>query len=273
MQYFRLKNAVQVPKLGFGTAYIKGKNCVSAVRSALEIGYRHIDTATLYDNESAVGEAIIASKIDRKDIFLVTKVWHDCLQQNNLIKSVEQSLKKLKTDYVDLLLIHWPNVRIPLKETLSAMRYLQEQHKILFAGVSNFSSKLLQSACAILPDLVCNQVEYHPFLEQKQLLQFILKRKGMFLTAYSPLARGKVFEEPILQKIGGSYGKTAGQVSLRWLIEQDNVVAIPKASNRKHAKANFDIFDFQLSAKDHLTITGLNAQNKRIINPHWMTWD
>ncbi len=274
MQYFKLKNGTQIPKLGFGTWLIKGNQCVDAVRNALEIGYRHIDTAQIYENESQVGHAIADSKVPREEIFLTTKVWKDALHPKAVRESTEESLKKLKTDYVDLLLIHWPNACIPIKETISAMCHLQSEGKVRFLGVSNFPLELLEIAQQLTPQwMVCNQVEYHPYLDQRVLLKAVRKH-GMFLTAYSPLARGKVFKDSILQKIAKKYNKTVGQVVLRWLIEQDCVIAIPKANRKSHAQSNFDIFDFQLSETDRLTLSGLRSQNKRLVNPDWaLEWD
>lgn len=272
MQYYHLKNRIKVPKLGFGTWLIKGNNCVRSVRSALEIGYRHIDTAQIYDNEAEVGEAIKASGIAREEIFLVTKVWKDSLRSKDVLESTEESLKKLKTDYIDLLLIHWPNLRAPLKETLSAMRHLQNNQKVRLLGVSNFPVELIEMAQQEV-ELVCNQVEYHPFLDQGVILRSI-RKYNMFLTAYSPLARGRVFKHNVLQKLAKKYNKTVGQVVLRWLIDQDNVVAIPKAARQKHAQSNFDIFDFQLSSSDRLVLASLRSANQRLVNPDWaLEWD
>ena len=272
MQYYHLKNGVKVPKLGFGTWLIKGKSCIQALSAALEIGYRHIDTAQIYENESEIGEALSTSNIARKDIFLVTKVWRDSLRSKALIKSTEESLKKLKTDYVDLLLIHWPNLLAPLKETLSAMRYLQDNRMVRLLGVSNFPVELMKMAQQEV-EIVCNQVEYHPFLDQSVLLRSI-RGNDMFLTAYSPLARGRVFKNPVIQKMAKKYNKTAGQVVLRWLLDQDNVVAIPKASKPKHVKSNFDVFDFKISSTDRLVLASLRSTKGRLVDPNWaMEWD
>lgn len=273
MLYWTAKNGIKVPKLGFGTWLIKGTQCIKAVRMALDIGYRHIDTAQIYGNEEEVGLAIAKSRVDRENIFLVTKIWRDSLDAKEAIQSTEESLKKLKMDYVDLLLIHWPNVRVPLAETLSAMRQLIEQQKTKYIGVSNFPVELLEISKKIAPELICNQVEYHPFLDQRPLLKAIGKH-NMFLTAYSPLARNRVFKNKTLQEIGVKYSKTAGQIALRWLIEQKNIVAIPKASKKKHAESNFDIFDFQLNEPDRLILGSMHSQNQRLVNPEWAPdWD
>ena len=273
MLYWTLKNGTKVPKLGFGTWLIKGTQCVKAVNVALDIGYRHIDTAQIYGNEAEVGEALSHSHVDRENIFLTTKVWRDSLGAKEVLLSTKESLKKLKMDYVDLLLIHWPNVRVPLEETLSAMQQIVEQKQAKHIGVSNFPVELIEISKKIAPDLICNQVEYHPFLDQRPVLK-TLRKHNMFLTAYSPLARNKVFKNKTLQEIGAKYSKTAGQVVLRWLIEQKNVVAIPKAGKRKHAESNFDIFDFQLKEPDRLILGSMYSQNQRLVDPEWAPdWD
>ncbi len=273
MLYWTAKNRTKVPKLGFGTWLIKGTQCVKAVRMALDIGYRHIDTAQIYGNEGEVGSAIAKSGVGREDIFLVTKVWRDSLSAKEVVHSTEESLKKLKTDYVDLLLIHWPNIRVPVEETLSALQQMIAQQKTKHIGVSNFPVELLEISKKTSPELICNQVEYHPFLDQRPLLKAMGKH-NMFLTAYSPLARNKVFKNKTLQEIGEKYSKTAGQIVLRWLIEQKNIVAIPKAARKKHAESNFDIFDFQLNEPDRLILGSMHSQNQRLVNPEWAPdWD
>jgi len=273
MLYWHVKNRPKVPKLGFGTWMLKGKQCVRSVEIALETGYRHIDTAQIYGNESEVGTAIQNSSINREDIFLVTKVWMDSLSAKKTTKSTELSLKKLKTDYVDVLLIHWPSIRVPLEETLEAMKKLVQSQKTKFVGISNFPVELINKSKQIFPDVICNQVEYHPFLDQRAVLKAV-KKHNMFLTAYSPLARNQVFKNKTVQKIAQSYSKTAGQVTLRWLIEQNDVVAIPKSGTDKHIRSNFDIFNFQLKEPDRLIMGSLNSQSKRLVNPDWAPdWD
>ncbi len=273
MEYWKINNKTKVPKLGFGTWLIKGKQCVEAVQFALEIGYRHIDTAQIYENEEQVGQGIADSGVMREDIFLVTKVWRDNLSAKKVEQSTEESLRKLKTDYVDLLLIHWPEIRVSLEESLLAMRKLVKAQKIKFIGVSNFPVDLVEKAKQIVPEIVCNQVEYHPFLGQGTLLS-CLRKNNMFLTAYSPLARNKIFKDKTVCQIAKKYSKTAGQVVLRWLLEQENVVAIPKAGNREHAESNFDIFDFHLKDPDPLLLGSLYSRSMRLVDPKWgPKWD
>ncbi len=273
MLYWTAQNGIKAPKLGFGTWLMKGAQCVRAVKTALDIGYRHIDTAQIYGNEEEVGEALRDSGLPREQVFLVTKVWRDSLREKQVILSTQESLKKLKTDYVDLLLIHWPDTTAPLKETLLAMQKLIERQKVRFMGVSNFPVELMETAKKTAPEIVCNQVEYHPFLDQRPVLKAV-GQHNMFLTAYSPLARNRVFKNKTLQQIGEKYSKSAGQIVLRWLIEQKNVVAIPKAVKQRHAEANFDIFDFQLSAEDRLVLGSMYSQNQRLVDPEWApVWD
>ena len=273
MEYFLTNNQTKVPKTGLGTWLLKGKSCVDAVQYALHIGYRHIDTAQIYGNEAEVGQAIEESDVRRQDVFVVTKVWRDQLAPQNVIHSTEESLKKLRTDYVDLLLIHWPSKEYPVEESLKAMQTLLRDGKIRGMGLSNFAVEGIRKARAVASQLMCNQVEYHPFLSQKAVLRE-LDSQGMFLTAYSPLARNEVFSHPGLRKMARRYSRTVGQVVLRWLWEQKAVVSIPKASSPAHIKENFNITDFQLSEEDRLQIDQLSSQNRRLVNPPWSPeWD
>ena len=273
MDYWTGKNGAKIPKLGFGTWKLTGKQCISAVSKALEVGYRHIDTAQIYGNEAEVGQALASSEIARTEIFLTTKVWRDHLDFKELLVSVSKSLENLKVDFIDLLLIHWPNPDYPLKETFSALKELVDTKKVRYVGVSNFTVKLMREAKKLYPALICNQVEYHPFLSQKSVLKELKKNK-MFLTAYSPLARGKVFTHRILRSIAKKYKKTPGQVALRWLLDQKDIIVIPKSKNKSYIKSNFDIFDFKLSGEDTKIINNLQKQNKRLVNPDFSPkWD
>lgn len=255
----------EVPELGFGTFTLTGQSCVEAVKDAIEIGYRHIDTARMYGNEAEVGQAIREAPLDREQIFLTTKLWHDELQQNQVIASTEDSLRQLQTDYVDLLLIHWPSTEgIPLKTTLDAMMHLQQEGKVKHIGVSNFPPGMLKEALNLAP-LFCNQFEYHPFLQQEQLLK-MARENDLMLTAYCPLAKGDVPGNQGLQEIGERHGKNAAQVVLRWLIQQAKVAAIPRSTKHENRVKNFDIFDFELSDEEMAAIHQMN-QNKRKINP------
>jgi 2,5-diketo-D-gluconate reductase B len=264
---------VRVPALGFGTFTLEGRDCREMVKAALSIGYRHIDTAKMYGNEEAVGAGIRESEVAREQVFLTSKVWMDQLHYDDLTAATEDSLSKLATDHLDLLLIHWPNDRVPLTESLRALEDLQRAGKVRYVGVSNFTVALMREAVEQNgADVVCNQVEYHPFLNQQPVLNEA-RRLGLFLTAYCPLAKGRAPKDPTLQAIGEKHGKTAAQVALRWLIQHGDVAAIPKASSRAHAEANFDIFDFQLDQSDLAQIAQLPG-GTRIINPSWAPqWD
>lgn len=265
---------VTVPKLGLGTWMLTDEGCVRAVRHALDVGYRHIDTAQIYENEAEVGQAIAESDIDRNDIFLTTKIWRDKVAAKDMAASFEQSLRKLKTDYVDLLLIHWPVEEVPFAEQMRALQQIQELGAARLIGVSNFNTQQMRHCVEELGvDLVTNQVEYHPYLSQQPVLDF-LTAHDMFLTAYSPLGRSKLSGDTTLRAIAGNHGKSVGQVILRWHVQQPQVVAIPKSGTPAHIEANFDIFDFELSEAEMVEITALTHKQQRLINPEFSPqWD
>ncbi len=265
----------QIPALGFGTYKLTGDACQTAVSKALEVGYRHIDTAQFYNNEADIGTAIAASGVKRKDIFLTTKIWPDNAAEGKLQKSFDESLKKLKTDYVDLLLIHWPSSPAPFAEQMKALQSVKDAGKAKLIGISNYTIPQMKEVVEkIGAPLAANQVEYHPYLSQKPLLDYI-RAHGMFLTAYCPLAQGKIAGDPVLGKIAKAHGKTTGQVALRWLIQQERVAAIPKAGSEKHIRENFDIFDFALSDGEMNEIFALARPDGRIVNPAGIApkWD
>jgi 2,5-diketo-D-gluconate reductase B len=272
MDYIDVRS-VKVPALGFGTWAVIGAGAYNTTRQALDLGYRHIDTAQIYGNEVEIGRAIRDSGIARSEIFLTTKVAPNNLRAAAVKRSHEESLKRLGLDHVDLLLIHWPNPEVPLGETLDALAALRAAGKTRHLGVSNFSVKLLREAVDQHgAELLCNQVEYHPYLAQRAVLA-AARRYGMMLTAYALVARGRVFKDKTLVAIGRKYGKSAAQVALRWLIEKDGVAAVPKAARREHATANIDIFDFALSAEDRAAIDAL-AEGDRLVewggySPDW----
>lgn len=261
----------KIPALGFGTFRLGGQDCLDGAADALDIGYRHLDTAQMYKNEEFVGEAIERSGIQRDEIFLTTKVTPDNMAKEKFIPSVEESLKKLRTDHVDLLLIHWPSHDEANKEAIHELTLAKEKGYARLIGVSNFTLRQLKSAKE-LAEISCNQVEYHPYLGQEKILSFI-HENNMFLTAYSPLGVGKILKDEIIISLSEKYGHSPAQIVLRWHIQQENVAAIPKASDRKHRKDNFEIFDFELSDDDMQTIFDLDQKN-RIVNPPWSPeWD
>lgn len=269
---FRTIQGSRVPALGFGTWELTPPRVARhAVHDALAAGYRHVDTAQAYDNEEGVGRGIADSGVPRDEIFLTTKVWRDHLRYDETIASTEESLRKLRTDYVDLLLIHWPNDDLPFAEPLAAMQALQAQGKVRHVGVSNFTPSQLTRAMALAP-VFCNQVEYHPYLGQNAL-RAMAQEHDLLLTAYCPLVRGRVLEDAALKEIGARHGKTPVQVALRWLLQQAHVAAIPKAGSADHRRENLDVFDFALTDGEMETIFALD-RGERLISPSFAPrWD
>lgn len=254
----------RVPALGLGTWELTGEDCRKAVPVALDLGYRHIDTAQVYGNEGEIGDALAASDVDRDQLWITTKIWNDRLAAAAVRSSTEESLRKLRTDHVDLLLVHWPVEFGRIAETLEAVTALREEGKTRFIGVSNFSPRQFERAAELAP-VVCNQVEYHPFLGQGEVLDTARKHDAV-VTAYSPLARGAVLDDPVLGEIARDHDRNPVQVTLRWLLDQPGVVAVPKATGREHLAANMAIFDFELSEAERRRIDRL-ARGERIIDP------
>lgn len=267
-------NGADIPAIGLGTFELEPDVAKQMVEHALKVGYRHIDTAQMYKNEQAVGRGIQNAGVAREDIFLTTKIWTDHFTDGDLQQSVQDSLDKLGTDYVDLLLLHWPNPDVSLKETLAALNEVQEKGMARHIGISNFTKALIQEAAETSSrPLATNQVEYHPYLNQAPVLD-ALSATGMALTAYCPLARGEVFNDPTLERIGKSHDKSGGQVALRWLIQQGNIVAVPRSSKPEHVASNFEVFDFELSEAEMADITALHSPEGRMINPSFApAWD
>jgi 2,5-diketo-D-gluconate reductase B len=247
----------RVPALGFGTWQLSGAEAREATRDALEIGYRQIDTAQAYRNEDEVGKAIAESGVPREDIFLTTKIVRDSLKGDRVGPSVDESLRKLGTDYVDLLLIHWPTDEVPLGETLAAMRKAQDAGKVRHLGVSNFRAALLREAMEHAT-ILADQVPYQPGRTQNSLRDLAVERDVM-ITAYSPL-RGNGMKDPALAKVAAKHGKTVQQVALRWLLQQDKVSPIPRSSKSDHRRQNFDVFDFELDGDDMDAIGAIRAE-------------
>jgi diketogulonate reductase-like aldo/keto reductase len=265
---------VLIPAIGFGTWQLDDGTAQPLVERALEIGYRHIDTAQIYRNERDVGAGIAASGIKRDDIFLTTKVWIDHFANGPLQTSVERSLEKLKVDHVDLLLLHWPKPDVPLAETIAALNEVKAKGLTRAIGVSNFPSAVLAEAQKLSKaPLATDQVEYHPYLSQKTLIA-AAHAAGTSITAWSPLAQGKVAEDPVLIAIGQAHGKTPGQVTLRWLIQQ-GVIAIPRTKTPARIAENFDVLDFELSDVEMASVFALARPDGRLGN--WLDaafkWD
>lgn len=260
---------MKMPPLGFGTWRTRGSDSAEAVADALRIGYRHIDTARMYGNEREVGVGLRASGVPRDEVFVTTKVWLDQLEPDQVRASCEASLADLGLDAVDLLLVHWPNPAVPLADTLGAMVALREEGLIRDLGVSNFTSTLLREACALAP-VTCNQLEYHPFLGQSAVLA-VAREHDVTVTAYRPVAGGRVARDATLRAIGAAHGRSPAQVALRWLLDQPHVAAVPKSASRERRRENFDLA-FTLTHADRARIAAL-PKDERIVDlefsPEW----
>ncbi len=256
----------EIPVIGFGTSQLG--NCGEIVATALKLGYRHIDTAWKYGTEEGVGEGIKASGVPRQEIFLCTKVSHESLRAADFSRSVEQSLKRLRTDYVDLLHVHWPSTDgIPLAETMGALAKAKRDGKARHIGVANFNIAMTEEAMRLSPEpVVTLQAEYHPYLDQSKVLAFC-RRAGLVFTAYCPLGRGRLFKEPVIAEIARARGKTVAQIALRWLVQQGNIAPIPRSSNPRHMAESLDVFDFTLTDEEMKRIFALKRPDGRIANP------
>jgi 2,5-diketo-D-gluconate reductase B len=266
-------NGARIPLIGLGTWDLRGRTCVEMVSAALKLGYRHVDTATAYDNEREVGEGLRASGIKRDQVHVTTKVWRDSLRAADLQRSSEASLKRLGLDRIDLFLIHWPNSSVPLKETIGALNKMKREGLTRHIGVSNFTVDLIEEAVTLSQEpLVTDQIELHPYLDQSKVIA-ACRKHGIAVTAYSPIARGRGAGDKLLAKIGAAHGKTWAQVCLRWLLQQ-KIIAIPRTSKRERLKENLDVFNFELSAQEMKAISGLANNSGRIVNMGWApSWD
>ena len=259
----------EMPALGFGTFELKGATCVDAVRHALKVGYRHIDTADLYENHESVAEAI--ADVAREELFLTTKIWHDRLHYDTVLEDAERSLKELRTDYVDLLLIHWPNRRIQMQETFRAFNELLESGKTRAIGVSNFTIAHIREAQEVSKAPIANnQVEFHPYLYQRELLEFC-KEQGVTVTAYRPVVRGDVERDEVLQELAKKRGCTPQQAALRWLLDR-GLSAIPRSKNPEHIEENWRAQEVELTEEDLQRIDGLN-RDKRYVDAEFSEFD
>lgn len=265
-----------IPALGLGTWELAGDEAERAVSDALELGYRHIDTAQAYGNEARVGRAIEASAVPREKIFLTTKVWPDRYAPSDFAASVRRSLERLRTDHVDLLLLHWPAFeQTTLERTIESLNRARDEGWTRHIGLSNFTTELVGRATRFDgAPIAVNQVEYHPYLDQGAILAQA-RDLGIAVTAYSPLAHGRVPDDETLAEIGEAHGKSAAQVALRWLVQQEGVAAIPRTSKREHAAENLEIFDFELSDREMGRIGELAEPDGRVIDPAGLApdWD
>lgn len=269
-------NGADIPAIGMGTWTLKGDQCAELVAAAIDVGYRHIDTAAMYANEDAVGRGIAASGIARDDIFVTTKVWWTDIAPGDLERSAEQSLARLGLDHVDLLLIHWPNPRIPVADSIGALNRVRERGLARNIGVSNFTTALLDEALrASDAPLVADQVEYHPMLNQDKV-HAACRKAGMAMVSYCPLYRGgALFDRPEIVGPARRLGKAPAQIVLRWHVQQDGVVAIPRTTRRERLAENLAVFDFELDAAEMDAISALSSSNSRIcdfeFSPRWDT--
>jgi 2,5-diketo-D-gluconate reductase B len=273
MEYYK-RSGVRIPRLGFGTYDMHGAAAVEAVRYALEIGYRHIDAARMYANEKDVGAGIAASDVARDDIFITTKVWYTELEREKLLRSAEASVKDLGCGIADLLLIHWPAPDRTMPDMIAALNAAVDAGLTRHIGVSNFTPAMVREATTLSRHpLITNQVEFHPFFRQEPLRQ-LLDEAGMALTAYQPLARGATAGNAVLEEIGLAHGKTASQVALRWLTQQDNVLAIPKSATPARIKENLGSFGWRLTEAEMANIAGLGRPDgRRVEAPFPLRWD
>jgi 2,5-diketo-D-gluconate reductase B len=266
-------HGAEIPVMGFGTSGL-GRSAAELVAIALRLGYRHIDTARKYGTERGVGDGIRASGVPREEIFLTTKVSHENLRPADFARSVETSLDELKVDYVDLLLIHWPNPQIRLAECMAPLAAAKREGLARHIGVANFTVRLLEEAIRACPEpLVTNQVECHPYLDQTKMIA-ALRQHGMALTAHCPLGRGRLMGDPVLCAIAHQRKKTLAQIALRWLIQQEIIAAIPRSANPERIAENLDVFDFRLTGEEMDRISALRRPDGRVANPAFAPqWD
>lgn len=267
-------NGAAIPAIGLGTWQLSGEACSEAVRHALEVGYRHVDTAAMYGNEEAVGHGLKSSGLPRDTVFVTTKVWYEDIRRGDLERSAEASLKRLGLARVDLLLIHWPNRDVPLAESIGALCNAKRNGLALHVGISNFPVALMRQALAQASEpLVANQCEYHPYLDQSPVIAEC-RKSGVAFTSYSPLGKGATTEEPAIREIAARHGKTPAQVVLRWHVQQPGVVAIPKSGNAERIAQNLAVFDFTLDDEEMTRIFALARPDGRLIRPGWSPdWD
>ncbi len=272
MEYLQAQG-ISLPRLGLGTFRMQGDVCRAAVESALGLGYRHIDTAEMYGNEEAIGPAIAASGIARKDLHVTTKVWHENLAPDAIRRAFDTSLEKLELDHVDLYLVHWPSKNMSLPAVFETLLKLKEQGRTRAIGVANFNLALLKTVIEeIKAPIACNQIEYHVMLDQTPVRKY-LAAKSIPLVAYCPLAQGRAATNETLIAIGRKHNASAAQVALKWLLDQDDVAAIPKASRVESQHANLGALNVKLDDEDRKAIAAL-PKNQRFVSPGFApAWD
>ena len=271
MKFATSASGRQIPMLGLGTWQVTGDTVAEAVRMALSMGYRHIDTAEAYRNQRDIARGIAASGVARDDLFITTKVFREHLRHDEVLAACESTLRDLNLSYIDLYLIHWPNPSVPMTETFQALNQLQERGLVRDIGVSNFNSRQLDEALSVSANpITANQIEYHPYLNQEKLLAHC-KSRGVHVTAYSPLGQGRPLKDPVLVDIAGRIGRSPAQVALKWLLNKD-IIVIPRARSAEHLQSNLDVFDWELVAEDQAKIDAIKTV-ERYVSPPWAKWD
>jgi 2,5-diketo-D-gluconate reductase B len=265
-------HGARIPIVGLGTWELRGRTCARAVEQALRLGYRHIDTAEMYDNEREVGEGLRASGVKRDDVFITTKVWPSHFAPRELERAAKESVARLRVSHVDLLLLHWPSEQIPLSETMPALCKMKQAGLTRHIGISNFTVALVQEAVRLASEpLVTNQIECHPYLDQSKVIA-ACRQHGISITAYSPIARGRASSDKVLKRIGQAHRKTASQVALRWLIGR-SIVVIPRTSKVERLAENLALFDFELTPAEVEEISALAHPRGRMVDwgggPQW----
>ena len=267
-------HGARIPLLGLGTWDVRGRTCARIVEQAIRLGYRHIDTAQMYDNEAEVGDGVRASGIKRDEVFVTTKIWPTHFSPPELLRTAKECLVRLRMSEVDLLLLHWPNPNVPLSETIGALCKIKRDGLARHIGISNFTVALVEEAVGLATEpLACNQIEVHPFLDQTKVIS-ACRKHGLAVVAYTPLARGRAMRDPVLTEIGKAHGKSAVQVCLRWLVQQD-IVVIPRTQKVERLSSNAALFDFTLSDAEMTLIGGLAHPGGRVVNysfsgaPQW----
>ncbi len=266
----KLKDGNEIPRLGFGTWQLKGSTCQKSVEDALEIGYRHIDSADAYSNHREVGQAIDKSGLKREDFFLTSKLWFTDFEKQPAIDACKRVLDELKVPYLDLYLMHWPNKNVPIETTLEAMEEMKGNGLIKSFGVSNFTVHHIQDALVANKNFVTNQVEFHPSLNQNELKEFC-EKNDIAITAYSPIAQGQDLKIPEVLKLAEKYERSTAQVVLNWLLSK-GIIAIPRSSSRNHIEDNFKSLEWKLTPEDIKSLDGLN-RNNRIVKPDFNEFD
>ena len=264
-----------IPAIGFGTYGMSAADVYRLIPEALGAGFRHIDTAQIYRNESEIGDCVAASGIPRSEIFLTTKVWVSNYSERLFEASVNESLRKLKTDYIDLLLLHWPGSDVSLAEQIAGLNAVARAGKVRHIGVSNFNRALMTEAIGLsAAPLVTNQFEYHPYLNQSRLIESTLQA-GLAVTGYCGMAIGRVFSDPTLKEVAARHDKTIAQIVLRWLVQQRGVVALSRTTRIDRLAENIAVFDFELDSADMAAIHALATAGSRIVNPPGLAplWD